>query len=90
LIRLAGSGTGAVHRVVSALAEAGLVTATQVGNQKHYQANPQSPVFSELHGLVVKTVGLVDPLRHSRGLRVRLRRAGHGYGTERHRPHGRQ
>jgi predicted nucleotidyltransferase len=33
------------------------------GNQKHYQANRKSPVFSELHGLVVKTVGIVEPLR---------------------------
>ena len=65
LIRLAGSGTGAVHRVVSALAQAGLVTTTRVGNQKHYQANGESPVFTELHGLVVKTVGLVDPLRQA-------------------------
>jgi predicted nucleotidyltransferase len=65
LIRLARSGTGAVHRVVSALAHAGLVTVRRVGNQKHYQANRQSPVFPELHGLVVKTVGLVDPLRQA-------------------------
>jgi predicted nucleotidyltransferase len=65
LIRLAGSGTGAAHRVVGALARAGLVTVTRVGNQKHYQANRQSPVFPELHGLVVKTVGVVDPLRQA-------------------------
>lgn len=63
LIRLVDSGTGAVHRQLRRLADAGLVTVTRVGNQKHYQAGHDSPVFSELHGLVVKTVGIVEPLR---------------------------
>ena len=63
LIRLAASGTGAAHRLVTRLANVGLVTVEQVGNQKHYQANQASPVFAELHGLIVKTSGLVAPLR---------------------------
>jgi predicted transcriptional regulator len=62
LIRLAGSGTGAAHRQLSRLADVGLVTVTRIGNQKHYEANRTSPVFDELHGLVIKTVGLVEPL----------------------------
>lgn len=44
------------------LAESGLVTVTKVGNQKHYQANRESPVFAELSGLVRETSGLVGPL----------------------------
>ena len=63
LIRLAGSGTGATHRLLTRLADSGLVNVTRVGNQKHYQANRESPIFSELHGLVVKTSGLAGPLR---------------------------
>lgn len=65
VIALAGSGTGAVHRQLVRLAESGLVKVTRVGNQKHYQANPDSPVFSELHGLVVKTMGLAGPLQEA-------------------------
>ena len=65
LIRLAASGTGAVHRQLARLADAGLVTVTRTGNQKHYQARENSPVFAELHGLVVKTVGLVEPIRRA-------------------------
>jgi predicted nucleotidyltransferase len=65
LIRLAGSGTGAAHRLLTRLADAGIVTVTRSGNQKHYQANRQSPIFTELHGLVVKTVGVVGPLRRA-------------------------
>ena len=36
---------------------------TKVGNQRHYQANASSPLFAELRGLVLKTVGLADVLR---------------------------
>lgn len=63
IIRLADSGTGAVHRQLQRLAAAGLVTVTRDGNQKYYQAAGDSPIFPELRGLVVKTVGLVEPLR---------------------------
>jgi predicted nucleotidyltransferase len=65
IIRLVGSGTGATHRVLTRLADAGLVTVARVGNQKHYQANSDSPVFTELQGLVVKTIGVVEPLRRA-------------------------
>ncbi len=62
---MADSGTGAVHRQLMRLADSGLVTVTRAGNQKHYQANPDSPVFAELHGLVVKTIGLAGPLEEA-------------------------
>lgn len=65
LIRLASSGTGAVHRVVTRLVDVGLVSVERVGNQKYYQANRDSPVFEELRGLVAKTAGLAIPLRQA-------------------------
>ena len=65
LIRLAKSGTGAVHRQLARLADAGLVAVTRNGNQKYYQASRESPVFEELHSLITKTVGLAEPLRHA-------------------------
>ena len=65
LIALAGSGSGAVQRELAQLEAAALVTVKRVGNQKHYQANPTSPVFTELRGLILKTSGLVDVLRVS-------------------------
>jgi predicted nucleotidyltransferase len=65
LIALAGSGSGAVQRELAQLEAAELVTVKRVGNQKHYQANPLSPVFPELRGLILKTSGLVDVLRAS-------------------------
>ncbi|MFG6412389.1 nucleotidyltransferase domain-containing protein [Roseateles sp. DC23W] len=65
LIALAGSGSGAVQRELHSLAQSGLVTVRPVGNQKHFQANPASPIFEELCGIVQKTVGLADPLRNA-------------------------
>lgn len=63
VIAQAQSGTGAVQRELLALSEAGLITMTRQGNQKHYQANVAAPVFSELRSLVLKTTGLVDVLK---------------------------
>lgn len=65
IIRLVDSGTGAVHRQLSRLADAGWLTVTPIGNQRHYQANRDSPAFEELRGLIVKTVGVVEPLRQA-------------------------
>ena len=63
VIALAQSGTGAVQRELLALSESGLLLVSKQGNQKHYQANASAPVFSELRGLVLKTMGLADVIR---------------------------
>jgi predicted nucleotidyltransferase len=63
LISLAGAGSGAVQRELVRLVQSGLVTVRPVGNQKHYQADPDSPIYAELCGMVRKTVGLAEPLR---------------------------
>lgn len=63
VIALAQSGTGAVQRELAGLAAAGLLTVKRQGNQTHYQANAEAPVFTELRGLVLKTMGLADVLR---------------------------
>jgi predicted nucleotidyltransferase len=62
LIRLAHSGSGAVQRELRRLEQSGLVTVSQQGNQKHYQANAAAPIFAELRSIVLKTVGLAEPL----------------------------
>ena len=51
-----------MQRELAKLAGSGLLTVTKVGNQKHYQANANAPVFAELRGLVLKTLGLADVL----------------------------
>jgi len=63
LIRLAGGGSGAVQRELARLVDSGLVTTSRMGTQKHYQANPESPIFTELCAIAQKTVGLAEPLK---------------------------
>jgi predicted nucleotidyltransferase len=65
IIRLAKSGTGAVQRELTKLTAANLITVKQVGNQKRYQANRATPLFSELRSIVIKTFGLSDIIRDS-------------------------
>lgn len=62
IIAMARCGTGAVQRELGRLAGAGLITVSRVGNQKHYRADPASPVYEELRALVLKTSGLADVL----------------------------
>ncbi|OGV35192.1 MAG: transcriptional regulator [Legionellales bacterium RIFCSPHIGHO2_12_FULL_35_11] len=65
IIRFANSGTGAVQRELEKLTTAGLITIQSIGNQKHYKANSNSPIFSELNNIVLKTFGLADVLRQA-------------------------
>jgi predicted nucleotidyltransferase len=62
-IRMIGLGSGAVQRDLEHLTSAGLLTRTVDGRQTYYQANPRSPIFSELRGLIRKTVGVTEVLR---------------------------
>jgi len=63
IVRYAGAGIGAVQRELERLAGVGLLTVTKIGNQKHYQANREAPIFEELCAIVLKTFGVADHLR---------------------------
>ena len=65
IIRLAGSGSGAVQRELEKLSKVGILTTALSGNRRVYQANRASPIFEEVRGLILKTVGLVDPLKRA-------------------------
>jgi predicted nucleotidyltransferase len=65
LIRDAGTGSGAAQRELAKLEGSGLISARRIGHQKHYQANTTSPLYSELRSIVLKTVGLAEPLREA-------------------------
>lgn len=81
IIALADVGSGAVQRELARLAQSGLVTLRPVGNQKHYQANPDSPIFAELCGIARKTVGLAEPLRQALAPLASQIRAAFVYGS---------
>jgi predicted nucleotidyltransferase len=65
IVRTVRSGTGAVGRELTRLQSSGLVCVERIGNQKHYRANRHSPIFEELRSIVLKTMGLAEPLRES-------------------------
>jgi predicted nucleotidyltransferase len=76
LIALTGSGSGAVQRELARLESSGLVTAQWIGNQKHYQANKDSPIFSALWSIVQNTVGVAGPIQEAlRPLAAQIRAA---------------
>ena len=65
IMELAKSGRGAVQRELGRLLKGGLVSVRMMGTQKHYQANPESPLFDELCSIMQKTVGLAGPIREA-------------------------
>ncbi len=65
IARLANAGKGGVMRELERLQRAGVLRMTRQGNQTHYQANPDCPVYGELLGIVRKTFGIADQLRNA-------------------------
>ena len=81
MIGLVGAGSGAVQRELARLEQSGLVTVRRLGTQKHYQANPDSPLFAELCAIARKTVGLAEPLREALAPLARKIAAAFVYGS---------
>lgn len=65
IIRHAGGGAGAIHRELEALTSAGILSESRIGNQRHFQANPNCPVFEELRSIIRKTFGIADLLKNA-------------------------
>jgi predicted nucleotidyltransferase len=65
LARALGKPPGTLLRELNALAAGGVLTRRRVGNQVHFQANPASPIYEELRGILKKTVGVADVLREA-------------------------
>ena len=67
IIQRVGSGRGAVQRELERLTSAGILDLVIAGSRKAYQANKESPIFEDLFRLIVKTVGLIEPLKNALG-----------------------
>ncbi|MBI4996585.1 MAG: transcriptional regulator [Rhodocyclales bacterium] len=63
IARWAQVGKGSLMRELDRLQRAGVLTLKRQGNQTHYQANPDCPIYGELLGIVRKTFGLGEQLR---------------------------
>nr|MBN2277237.1 nucleotidyltransferase domain-containing protein [candidate division Zixibacteria bacterium] len=62
-VRLLGDTPGSLHRELKSLTAAGILSVEQIGMQKFYRANPESPVFDELKSIAEKTFGIADVIR---------------------------
>lgn len=60
IARQTNTKAGTLHKELSRLAEVGLLTRKKMGNQLHYAANRQCPIFQELASILRKTSGLAD------------------------------
>lgn len=62
IARLTGTVAGTLHKELSALAEAGILSKETIGNQVQYRANQDCTIFPELASILRKTSGVVDVL----------------------------
>lgn len=63
LERNSGCAIGTVQTEMKKLSRLELVSARRNGNRLYYRANREHPLYPEIHGMVLKTVGLADTLR---------------------------
>jgi len=63
VVRYAAMGKGAISRELAKMTDAGLLLVSKQGNQNHYQANANCPIFNELKQVVLKTFGVAGALR---------------------------
>jgi predicted nucleotidyltransferase len=62
LLERMGNSRGAGSTVLKRWVDSGLLRERKVGNQRRLSANPQFVLYPELRKMVMKTVGLTEPL----------------------------
>ena len=65
LLRLTGMGVATIKRELDRMLGAGILRMNRIGNQHHYQADPQCPIYGELITIVKKTLGLTEVIRQA-------------------------
>ena len=65
ILRSTGMGVATIKRELDRMVAVGILTLRRQGNQHHYQANPDCPIYQELLTVVRKTIGVVDVLRQA-------------------------
>lgn len=63
--RRSGLTDGTIRQELRKLVRLDLISGRRDSNRIYYRANAGSPLFPEIHGLVIKTIGLVDVLREA-------------------------
>jgi hypothetical protein len=70
IVRIAAIGRGTVTRELAKLAEAGVLTVSPAGNQRHYQANQDCPVYGELVKIARKLFEIDIPVSKPKPVRA--------------------
>jgi len=81
LARRMGVPPSSLQRELQDLAQAGILRTHRQGRMAYYQANTNSPLFPDLRGLMLKTVGFVDVLADAIRPLVPKMRAAFVYGS---------
>lgn len=65
IVEATGLGVGNVQRELKRLSESGLLVRTHRGRHVFFQANAESPIYSELRGIARKTLGAGGVIREA-------------------------
>jgi len=63
IVRLSDMGKGTIKRELERMQAAGLILDERIGNQIHYRANKDCPIYDDLLAIVRKTFGVVDTVK---------------------------
>jgi DNA-binding transcriptional ArsR family regulator len=56
-------GPSSLQRILAKLTDSGLLVRREDGNRVYYRVDSASPIFGELAAILVKTVGIAEPIR---------------------------
>jgi predicted nucleotidyltransferase len=63
LIGISGKGRATGQKLLDDMARSGMLWDFRIGNQRHFQANPDFIFFDEIRSICVKSFGLADVIR---------------------------
>jgi predicted nucleotidyltransferase len=63
ILRITGMGVHTIKRELDRMTAVGILTMIRIGNQHHYRANSECPIYIELLGIVRKTFGIADVIK---------------------------
>ncbi len=65
ILRATGMGVSTIKSELENFLTAGILSMEKIGNQHHYQANAECPIYEELRSIVRKTFGIADVIREA-------------------------
>ena len=64
ILRTTGMGVATIKKELEQFLASGILKMEKIGNQHHYQANPDCPIYGELRAIVRKTFGIADVIKN--------------------------